>query len=708
VDACEDGERVRRDRGDRSAGSPGPLISSPRGGSHAPASHDSLEARNVPEQSSDQEDTIVERFLTTVREDWRLLLAAVPLLVAAIFYQPLFELDLGIGSVRIEPIDLPMLLAVALGLPVAARMWRELWRSPGVVAMLAIVVVLALPILIGLAAGNDLQSVLRGARLTLAFATFVALLPLIAGRRQVRLLLWVIFWLTVVAAVFGGLARMLGVEWANGMSLVPVSGGVISRGFGWWSAMPWYALSVTMAAAYLMVCDSPPWRRAAILVIGAFVFGTSLATLVRSQLLGVVLGLLCVAVLLVIVRRSLGWRRVVLRLGVVLVGLAAGGLFFAWALSPPTFTALAERTTSIVASGASSEAADVNRNLRVLAIQEAAAVASEHPFGLGYGRDSGAMSMHKVIRDYWSTHSGAAWPLFVLGWVGTALLAAALAFILVLAFRWIGSGTGEGWSGVAVLGVTVCLIGQSAGASYAFSQMYVFPLVPILVAMALREATLRRSEVRSSRDVVASTDAGRRSAAGAARRLLDHVTGLRVARGLLLASLGALAFAGAGLLIGAATGSARIEAALLGPPSGAYIPPSRTSPGPIESIQPLPWATATLNPTMWRMRSDEQVGGFVDFPEDGEYGVSAVSWGRAGDGSTPFLRLLIDGVPQGEDQEAGIDFRISTWRVRVEAGIHLVAVSVVDPSGHVPLVGIADLRVWPYGGTASPTPLVTD
>lgn len=613
--------------------------------------------------------------------DWRLLLATIPLLVGALLYQPLSELGLRAGSITIEPIDLPLLIALGVGLPEAIRRRHSYWRTPETAAFIGIALVFLAPVFIGLAAGNDWQSVFRDARLFVAYISFFAILPLINDRRQITLLLWVVFWLVVVAAGFGAVAWVAGMEWASGMSVVPTKKGDLSRGFGWWSAMPWYPLGVVIGMAFVAMTDRALLRRASVLALSAFLLGSSLATLVRSQLVGVVFGAVCVLVLTVLLRRDLGWRRLLLRGTAIVAVLAAAGAGFAWLLSPPSFEVLGERTASIVSSTASSSGASTNRDLRLVAIAGSAEFAVSHPFGAGYGRPAEGVGMQDYVQSYWSSHSGLAWPLFRLGWPGFALAAAAAVVLLISVFRGLGRrASGLAWCPTATLGCVVALLGESVGASYPFAQMYTYPLVPLLLAMSV--ADMRGHPGAQGRGALLL--AGRVSAVSAA------VVGL-------LAVVTAA--------VAAADTDNRLVRTVVGPPS-ATLAVDRTAPGPYEAVGKLPWDYAPATPRYWVMRDAGPVGNFVWLTAAGCYEVSAVIWGGTNANEMPHVQLTVDGTAVGASRDVSSTFWIERWSVELGPGRHFVGFEMRTAWPEDPWLAIADPQVAACGSAPAPSVVV--
>ncbi len=220
------------------------------------------------------------------------------------------------GPVAVDPLD--------IGLAVALASWAVLCSERGSSMPLrrrgwlpvCLVGVLFRAGMIGFAQGHDWQSVLRDARVAACYSLLAIAPQLLKDRRSAERLVLFIIGLTIAAAAFAGASLLFGWHWQSGLAQVPTSYGVVSRGYGLPSALPWYCLGVLFCFG---LCFLLRWRSLAEARRGRAGFGlagVTLSTLVRSNYVGLPPALLRSSVAALAQRggvrsfaRWLGWRR---------------------------------------------------------------------------------------------------------------------------------------------------------------------------------------------------------------------------------------------------------------------------------------------------------------------------------------------------------------------------------------------------------------
>ena len=412
-----------------------------------------------------------------------------PLIVFAAGYQPLIARGrLGVGTVAVEPTD----IGIAIALCAAAVLWfrrgHPLSLRPEFLLVAGLVAVLFAPVFIGLADGHSWQSSLYPARAAAALLVFFATWELVRDGAAAARVLTCVLVVALVGAAAGALAHVMGWQWSNAMStVVTTAEGTISRGYGWWSAMPWYVYGSIVAVGIALLARTTPWRRRAAWVAAALLALSTVSTLIRGDFLGLVAGILAliVIVFLASTKGSPLRRRLVLAVAttacllVVAVGAAA-------VVRPSAVRALGERTISIFVPSATSAYAQATRSDRVEAATYGVKASLEYPLGIGYGYPTPVLTLTEARGRYFATHSGIAWVGTYLGIVGGVLFALAAAALAVIAVRHTLRSSRATWAAAAALGILVAMVMQSAAASVLFSDHYTYPLAPIVLAIALK------------------------------------------------------------------------------------------------------------------------------------------------------------------------------------------------------------------------------
>ena len=197
--------------------------------------------------------------------------------------------------------------------------------------------------------------------------------------------------------------------------------GALRRDFGLSSAFVLYPVLALAAAAYLLHGSRRTALAAAALCIGVI---ATLLTLIRSEIFGLVIGLVTIAVM----RTPAGVRRVSRPAAVfsAVVALSMGGLVL-WVVSPPTAHGVAERSLPGIVQQA--ESANATAQYRENAVWAGLHAASRHSAGVGFVPDQYQVRKSGVDLGF-VAHSGLTAMAVYAGWVG--LIAAALALLSLL------------------------------------------------------------------------------------------------------------------------------------------------------------------------------------------------------------------------------------------------------------------------------------
>lgn len=421
----------------------------------------------------------------------------VPLIVCALLLHPLGDaMTLQVGSLTVQWIDVG--LAVVVGATAAAAMvCPPRLDMPAVAgtAVLVLSLVLAYPIVIGLAEGRAVESVLRQGRVAVYWASFFLVWQLVWNRRAARNLLLLISWLVGLGAAYALLAHVMGWEWENAMSVWVLGDQVISRGFGWWSAMPWYPYGAVIAIAYAWLSDAPRARRWPMGALGVALVVATLSTYIRGDLVGLLAGLSAVAALSWRTwdRFEVLWRRFRTAVPVALLVLATA-LAATWSSTGSVVRLVGIRALSIINADAYSGSGAATRKDRLTAMREGLRYAWDNWLGIGYGVPREGETRLFSRLTYWASHNFLSWTGFYLGLAGLVIAVAALV-VIAWTLASVARHHGEhDWAPVAAFGVFAALVGQSLASTVFFDSMYQYPLVPVLLVIGLRSAVADRDQ----------------------------------------------------------------------------------------------------------------------------------------------------------------------------------------------------------------------
>jgi hypothetical protein len=338
---------------------------------------------------------------------------------------------LALGGTTVYSLD--VLLGIVL---LRAFLPRDRVRPPAALggltrvlfAILAVVLVIAAvrPVL----AGYSLISVVRLATpLLYSFGFYFGLGRVIRERRfeldrSVRYL---------VAVALGFVAYMAIARIANTpfedetnpnighLGSVNTTTGALRRDFGLSSAFVLYPILALGAAAYLLHGSRRTAFAAAAVCIGAI---ATLLTLIRSEIFGLVIGL----VTIVVMRTPAAARRVSRPAAVIsaVVALSIGGLVL-WVVSPPTAHGVAERSLPGIVRQANS--ATATAQYRQNTVWAGLHAANRHAAGVGFVPEQDQARKSGVDLGF-VAHSGLTAMAVYAGWAG--LIAAALALLSLL------------------------------------------------------------------------------------------------------------------------------------------------------------------------------------------------------------------------------------------------------------------------------------
>jgi hypothetical protein len=413
--------------------------------------------------------------------------SVVVVMLATALYDPLSRLgSISAAGVAIQPIDLALVCIVIATLlyGLATTRWkpapRPLWP------LLTLILLLAWPVILGVWRDHELQTVMFQGRVIVYYALFFVYWQLIPNRRASASLILVVVAIAAVTAAYALVARVAGWQWINSMSGVVTAQGVaLSRGFGWWSAFPWCVYGAVAAFAYAWLGRASRNRRTLMALVSAALVASSLSTLIRGDVVGLVLGF--VVVLYAGLRRQYAKAWIIRRfwkgvpVALLLVGLV---LVLAVTIGGTYVDAVAERVSSIVAPVVSaSGSSGGTRELRIEAMRDGLASSVRHPLGVGYGNEPGREASTSAL-NYLAGHNQVAWMGYFLGIVG--ILVALLCVVRIgvhLARSSRHEATYE-WAAVASTAILAAILGQSLGAAYLFGSPHVYPMVPVFLAIA--------------------------------------------------------------------------------------------------------------------------------------------------------------------------------------------------------------------------------
>ena len=409
--------------------------------------------------------------------------AVIPLLLTAVLEDPISKLGLSLSTIAIDPADLGVVF-VCVYLVVLTASRRSQLRVPrGHQAVLLLIVLLAMPIMTGLAHGHYWQTAFSGGKAALYYSSFYVCWLLIPSRRAANRILMVILGLAIGAAAYLLVARVQGWQWENLMSQVWTTQGTVSRGYGLWSATPWYPAGCLIALSYAWLSPATIGRRVLSLTAAAALLVATLSTLLRGDVVALSAGLL------VVILASLGpgrlaaaaRSRVALTLCAVLIVLVCLSPILAHNSFVGVFV---ERTVSIVNPRASAQRAADTREYRFDAASRGLRYALRHPLGAGYGSRGPLPNSEEDQMQRWGWHNFVAWLGFNGGIVGLTGVCIAWLLILRQVFRRLRAEEEQKWGITAVSAVLVCLTVQSLDANGLFVGRYVTGLAVVVLSLA--------------------------------------------------------------------------------------------------------------------------------------------------------------------------------------------------------------------------------
>jgi hypothetical protein len=620
---------------------------------------------------------------------WGWELALLPLCVASIGYSLWTAVGQAhIGPVTVDPLD--------VGLVIALVCWGALWFKYGTVdrtpttwlVAVCLVSVLLAPVLIGFAQGHEWQSIFRQARVTACYSLIAIAPQFLRGRRSAERLLLAIIGITIAAAAFAAASLVFGWHWQSGSAQVPTSYGIVSRGYGLPSALPWYCLGSLFCFAYALFSDGGPRRRMAVGLAGVGLVAVTAITLVRSNYVALPAGLAVILLVAVVQRRGwratvrwLGWRRIAGVAGLVVIIVV--GL---WLAQPRDLSIFTQRAASLVESGTSS-GADYNRELRVVALETGARSAVDAPLGVGYGWGGSGLRTPSLVDDtvsYYGGHSGFAWAGLYLGVTGTVVFCIGLA---VLVLRLLGGlATREGWwVSAAIISGGVALVAQSIGVAVLFSSSETYAMVPILLALGLlptrtqADFDIASPRTGSSPETAAPTKRRR----GTERLHLVKMVTTSTSGSWLLARIAAVSgvcVLGAAAIVlasGLAGHTVLLGAAAYGQPPGLRFAPGvgrgDVDGKVIEQVRQY-WPPVPV----WHMRTAGSLSTYVRVRRNGPYAITLNAYEAYAGGVAPLVGLEVDDTTQGRPQYVGFYPYSYVWRVSMLRGVHKVSVNCLN------------------------------
>lgn len=621
---------------------------------------------------------------------WSWEIALLPLCVASVGYSLWAALgQVHVGPVAVDPLD--------IGLAIALVSWAVLLLKEGIVdptpttwlAAVCLVGVLCAPVLIGFAQGHDWQSVFRDARVAATYSLIAIAPQLLRDRRAAERLILVIVGLTIAAAAFAAASLLFGWQWQSGLAQVPTSYGIVNRGYGLPSALPWYCLCVFFCLAYAFFSPATRWRKRAAGVAGIGLAAVTIATLVRSNYVALVVGLLAILAAAVVQRRGvrsftrwLGWRRATGAALIVLVPAVVLGL-----AQPRFLSILAQRATSVVRTGTSS-GADHNRQLRVIAFDAGAKSAVEAPFGVGYGWRGDGPRMPTLTERaiaYFGSHSSFAWAGFYLGVVGSIIFLLGCVPLVRRLIKGLVDRRDIWWVSVAVVSGGVALLAQSVGAGVLFSNPETYAMVPIVLAAGLVATRLDAATIQmgaSSEQPASERMLSFRRFTRAMRVSLQRARSLST--GAALASMVFVAATATVLLITASGHAIVVGTTVYGQPPRLVIVPTGAPGtkvggkfgGTIETLtgSNSHWPVIPI----WYMPRSGSVSAVVRIRRTGPYVVTLNASGTPAAGVGPLVVLTVDGSVKGKPAYIGYYSRPYAWTTWLPQGTHQIGVAYLN------------------------------
>jgi len=283
-----------------------------------------------------------------------------------------------------------------------------------------------------------------------------------------------IFWCGVAVVAIGlatwmFVARMLGYEFHDsGLGEVPTGEDTfVRRNFGFAAAFILYPTLALVGIAGMSHGGNRNWRWVLVAFVGTV---ATLTTLIRGEILGLVLGALVILWLRSRSQRTTARVRTAIQLGFALVATIVA-LF---AVSPTLGSAIVQRVLPFTEQAAGAE---LNADYRRKAVETGFRVANLHPAGLGV-LDVTRLDAAGIDRGYLA-HSGVATLLLFAGW--PALVSALLA-IVAIAWRSYVLPTAAPWIHPAFVGILIMLSVYSIGAAGLAGEPWVIPVGALAVA----------------------------------------------------------------------------------------------------------------------------------------------------------------------------------------------------------------------------------
>ena len=214
-------------------------------------------------------------------------------------------------------------------------------------------------------------------------------------------------------------------ETVGRLGTVATTGGELRRDYGFASAFILYPMLALAGAAYLLYSPRRTALAAAVVGIGTL---TTLLTLIRAEIFGLVVGL---AVITVLRNRSAVER--VFRMRAIVaatIALAVGGLGL-WAVDASVARGILER--SLPGLVEQTEAAEATADYRRDALAYGISAAKQEPFGVGLLPED-ALTAAGFDLGYLA-HSAVTTSLVYAGWIGLATAVLALLGLLWASFR---------------------------------------------------------------------------------------------------------------------------------------------------------------------------------------------------------------------------------------------------------------------------------
>ena len=412
-----------------------------------------------------------------------------PLLVTSVAYQAFVEaFPLTVGGVFVEPTYIALAFLVTGVLLFAFRRPGPAGRAPIATEVGLFVAVLCVPALVGVVGGHELQSVLRAGRPAAFYAAFFVAWYLIRSECQVRWVMWAVAYLGLLAGGYLVLSRLMGWQWSNGMSLVELSSGVVSRGYGWWSAMPWYVYSSLILMAFAVHSREPRRVRMWALAGSALMLVAVISTFVRGDFVGFLGGAAVVS--LSAVTSSDGGSVTRRRLGVMVVAsfLVVAALV-SFGQSVPLVRDATERITSIANPAATVTGAAGSREYRLVGIAIGWSNAVRHPFGTGYGYAQSGPTAKQLSDSQYASHGVLSWVGTYLGWVGGAFALVVMFLVALRVASRIQRASGPmNWTAVGAAAILAAMFAQGLSENVFFTFMPTYPLIPLMLVVVFRSS----------------------------------------------------------------------------------------------------------------------------------------------------------------------------------------------------------------------------